>query len=61
MNGEDIENEGPGACPALLCIMDQGKTNQFGNIESGTAMRSISPELCAIGEIAFLSFLSVPH
>ncbi|KAI9915619.1 hypothetical protein PsorP6_008204 [Peronosclerospora sorghi] len=24
---EDIENEGPGACPALLCIMDQGKTN----------------------------------
>ncbi|KAI9922803.1 hypothetical protein PsorP6_002543 [Peronosclerospora sorghi] len=53
---EDIENEGPGACQALLCIMDQGKTNQFGKIESGTALRSKSPDLCAIGAIDFYLF-----
>ncbi|KAI9921705.1 hypothetical protein PsorP6_002511 [Peronosclerospora sorghi] len=58
---EDIENEGPGAFPALLCTMDQGKTNQFGKIESGTDMRSKSPELCAIGAIYFYLFLSVPN
>ena len=52
----DIENEGPGPCPALLCIMDQGKTNQFGKIQSGTAMRHRNVELCAIGAIGFYLF-----
>jgi hypothetical protein len=52
----DIENEGPGECPALLCIMDQGKTNQFGKIQSGTAMRHKNAGLCPIGAVAMLLF-----
>ncbi|KAI9915811.1 hypothetical protein PsorP6_007758 [Peronosclerospora sorghi] len=58
---EDIENEGPGVCPALLCIMYQGKTNQFGKIESGNAIQSTYPELCAPLRQYIFIFLSVPH
>ncbi|MGH7974213.1 MAG: hypothetical protein ACREBR_01710, partial [bacterium] len=53
----DLKNEGPqGECKALVAILGQGKTNQFGKIEFGAAMRNREVRLCLFGALAMWLF-----
>lgn len=42
----DIENEGSGACPAMVLVMRQGKTNKYGRLEIGACLRNARVEIC---------------
>jgi hypothetical protein len=56
----DLENEGYTPCKALIVVMDQGKTNQFGRKDLGSCIRHKNPEVCAIGCLGFY-FLRLWH
>lgn len=45
----DIPSEGPTSCWALVIVMRQGKTNQFGKIEYSGAYRHKDATLCSVG------------
>lgn len=51
-----LPNEGPTPCPAMVMIMDNGKTNQLGRLEYGAVMRHRNPLLCTMGHTAFYLF-----
>jgi hypothetical protein len=56
----DLPNEGPkiSSFPtkALVVVMRQGKTNQHGRMEYGSALRHRDPHACLIGALAFWFF-----
>jgi len=43
-----LPGEGPTPCPAMVMIMDNGKTNQMGRLEYGAVMRHRNPLLCTM-------------
>jgi len=51
-----LPNEGPTPCPAMVMIMDNGKTNQMGRLEYGAVMRHRNPLLCTMAQTAFYLF-----
>ena len=51
-----LENEGPTPCNAMVMIIDNGKTNQFGRIEYGAVARHREPLLCTLSQLAFYLF-----
>lgn len=53
----DLNNEVPhGECKAILATLAQGKTNQFGKIEFGSAMRGKEVQSCLVGALAMSFF-----
>lgn len=53
----DLENEGPVEnCLAVLCTLNQGKTNQVGRMEYAAFLRNKEADLCPVGGIAFYLF-----
>ena len=53
----DLENEGPVKdCLAVLCTLNQGKTNQVGRMEYAAFLRNKEADLCPVGGIAFYLF-----
>lgn len=52
----ELSNEGYSNCLALIVVMDQGKTNQFGRKELGACVRNKIPEICPVGSFAFYLF-----
>ena len=51
-----LPGEGPTPCPAMVMIMDNGKTNQMGRLEYGAVMRHRNPLLCTMAQTAFYLF-----
>ncbi|KAJ8539157.1 hypothetical protein ON010_g12713 [Phytophthora cinnamomi] len=51
-----LEHEGFTECRALVMIMDQGKTNQFGRREFGSCIRPHNVEVCPVGALGFFFF-----
>ncbi|POM78092.1 Hypothetical protein PHPALM_4427 [Phytophthora palmivora] len=51
-----LEHEGYTDCRALVMIMEQGKTNQFGRREFGSCRRHCKVEICPVGALAFYFF-----
>jgi hypothetical protein len=51
-----LPNEGPTACPLMVMIMDNGKTNQIGRLEYGAVIRHKNPLLCTMAHTAFYLF-----
>ncbi|KAF1316118.1 Short-chain dehydrogenase, partial [Globisporangium splendens] len=52
----DLTDEGPQLCTPLVIIMRQGKTNQFGRVEYGAAMRCKELLLCPLNSVATYLF-----
>ena len=53
----DLENEGPVEhCLAVLCTLNQGKTNQVGRMEYAAFFRNKEVDLCPVGGLAFYLF-----
>lgn len=52
----DLENEGYLECKALISVLDQGKTNQFGRIKFGACIRNKKVRVCTIGAYALYLF-----
>jgi hypothetical protein len=51
-----LENEGVTECFALVLVLNQGKTNQFGIIEITGCIRNKEVEVCLIGALGFYLF-----
>ncbi|POM71737.1 Hypothetical protein PHPALM_11653 [Phytophthora palmivora] len=51
-----LENEGFTECRALVMVMGQGKTNQYGRREFGSCIRHTNVEVCPIGALALYFF-----
>jgi hypothetical protein len=56
MFGLDLENEGPSPCTALVMVLSQCKTNQYGKVEYGACLRNKSVSCCAINALAMYFF-----
>ena len=56
MHSIHLENEGLTSCYALVCVLGQGKTNQFGRIDFGAFIRSKDVRLCPFGATGFYLF-----
>jgi hypothetical protein len=52
----DLENEGFSDCFAVVCLADNGKTNQEGRIEYGSFIRNKRVEICPVGALALYLF-----
>lgn len=52
-----LDNEGPTPCHAMVVLIDNGKTNQDGRREYGTAVRHKNPLLCTMASIGFYFFM----
>lgn len=53
---DKISNQGVGECVALIAVLDQGKTNQFGKAQFAATLRSKDVLLCAQSKLAFYFF-----
>jgi hypothetical protein len=51
-----LEGQGGTPCPAMVLIINNGKTNQAGKIQYSAAIRHQNPLLCALGAFAFYLF-----
>jgi len=51
-----LENEGFSVCNALVFVVRQGKTNQFGRTEFGAFIRSKDFRICPMRACAFYLF-----
>ena len=51
-----LEQEGYQGCYALVMIMRQGKTNQFGRIEYGSSFRNSNVNVCPHGALSLVLF-----
>ena len=51
-----LPDEGPTPCRPMILILDNGKTNQLGNLEYIGVMRHRDPLLCTMGQVAFYLF-----
>jgi hypothetical protein len=51
-----LENEGPSTCNALVMVLGQGKTNQYGKVEYGAVLRNKNVSCCAINALAMYFF-----
>lgn len=51
-----LPNEGPTACHAMILVLDNGKTNQFGRLEYGAVFRHRNPLLCTMSHLAYYLF-----
>lgn len=51
-----LQNEGPTACTAQICILDNGKMNKSGRIEYGGVVRHKNVLLCTMSQLAFYFF-----
>jgi len=51
-----LPDEGPTPCPAMVMIMDNGKTNQLGRLEYEAVIRHRNPLLCTMAHMAFCLF-----
>ena len=49
-------NEGPQGCTAIVAIMTNGKTNQYGRIEYGSALRNTDALVCPVGALSLYFF-----
>ncbi|ETK91048.1 hypothetical protein F441_23107 [Phytophthora nicotianae CJ01A1] len=52
----ELEHEGYTECRALVMIMEQGKTNQYGRREFGSCIRHRNVEVCPVGALGFYLF-----
>ncbi|OWZ24841.1 hypothetical protein PHMEG_00022 [Phytophthora megakarya] len=52
-----LEHEGFTDCRALVMIVEQGKTNQYGRREFGSCIRHRNVEICPVGALGFYLFL----
>lgn len=52
----EMAKEGPTECFALVITMDKGKTNQFGRVEYGAAIRHAHALTCPVGALALYFF-----
>lgn len=48
-----LDNKGPSPCPALLYIMNNGKTNQIGRIEYAGLLTNKDVSVCGMNALAF--------
>ncbi|OWY95029.1 hypothetical protein PHMEG_00035083 [Phytophthora megakarya] len=53
-----LEHEGFTDCRALVMIMEQGKTNQYGRCEFGSCIRHRNVEICPVGALGFYLFFA---
>ena len=51
-----LVNEGPTACPAMIMIIGNGKTNYLNKLEYGVTVRHRNPLLCTLAHTAFYLF-----
>ena len=51
-----LEKEGFSECHALIMVMRQGKTNQFGRLEVGACLRHKDVDICPHGALALYLF-----
>ncbi|KAE8964038.1 hypothetical protein PR001_g29185 [Phytophthora rubi] len=51
-----LEHEGFSDCRALVMIMEQGKTNQYGRREFGSCIRHRNVEVCPVGALGLYLF-----
>jgi hypothetical protein len=51
-----LENEGISECHAVVMVLNQGKTNQFGKLEFTGCIRSKEVEICPVGSLALYLF-----
>jgi hypothetical protein len=56
MHSVQLENEGFSICHAVVFVVRQGKTNQFGRSEFGAFIRSKDVRICPFGVCAFYLF-----
>ena len=52
----DLDNEGDGECKALIAVLMNGKTNQFGRIEFAATLRNKIVKVCPIGKSSMIYF-----
>lgn len=50
---DNIEDQGVGECKAVICVMNQGKTNQYGKAEFAATLRNRDVFRCPQGKMGF--------